>query len=219
MTVAEVDWTTWAVVHPAYYRAIPDGASFVRAADNANLLLVLSHELTHVLSMNGYVGLSILALKAVALSMVVELYTKADVAPHNLDFLRALPQLGDRTLVRLAAVERVAHVIRKLQILKSVWSPWFEGIAVLTELADPVEDAEAYGPTLEILQDLIDRSPGDDNSSREAIEQAVNEFAAETEKRYSDVVSSKADVRLQMVKPICPAPASAASSGFLPSSR
>jgi hypothetical protein len=195
-SVAEADWTTWEVNHPTYYRAIPDGASFLRSAGSGNLMLVLAHEMTHIFSMNGYLGLAMLSLKTAALSLLLGLYREEETRRPNLGVLDALPELRGHSVTDLGTVERVVHVFRKLQILKSVWSSWLEGIAVFLELADPAEDREARGPTMEVLLNLIDISIQEDGVSREAIALRVAAHAADIERRYSALVSTVAETRL-----------------------
>lgn len=194
-TVAEADWMSWAVSHPAYYRAIPDGNSFLRAKDASNLMLVLSHELTHIFTLNGYIGLNLIALKTAVLTLTMELYGEAEVG-GKMDFLRTLPQLGERSLMNLGVADHVLQLLRKLQIVRSTWSAWFEGIAVFMELSDPVEDTQAYGPPMEMLQHLIDRRPGGGDADEAAIQEAVQKYAEEIERRYSEIVGEQANTRL-----------------------
>jgi hypothetical protein len=66
---AVADWNHWTIDHHAYRHVIPHHRSFLRERDFDLNLLVLTHEVTHVLSFLGGIGIVLTSMRAAALIM------------------------------------------------------------------------------------------------------------------------------------------------------
>lgn len=155
------DWMTGTFEHPAYRRCVPHNHSFLREADFEKLLMVLAHEITHVLSLIGNVGDAFNCLRVAAFHAELILWqsipgTTADtlsdqVATHG------VARLEDGSAGALFRVEQSAELALKAKMLQDVWTPWFEGLAVFGEMAaDPTLDPERTTPVTEALRNLVD---------------------------------------------------------------
>lgn len=190
---AQADWTTWRFSHPAYYRAIPDSNSILRDPEHGNLLMVLAHEITHIYSMNGFIGLTIQAARITLLDLMVRL----SASLGQQEPFKRLPQLHSHDPISLARCEQVVQLMRKLQIVQEVWAPWFEGIAIFAELADPRADEQGYAPAMEVLQNLIDHVPERTaDTTREQFASMLRQFMRENEERYAKAVGTHGMHRL-----------------------
>lgn len=192
---AQADWSTWGFVHPAYYRAIPDAGSILRDSKRENLMLVLAHEVTHIYTMNGYLGLTVLSIRAAIMQLMFDLWVGHVDERDAAAALTNLPPLKDHTLMTLAFSEQVLQLIRKLQIIGEVWAPWFEGIAVFNELSNPADDAASYGHHMGVMYNLVDRGNSDIDNV-EGLQALVESQMAEIEKYYGEAVQNRGRDRL-----------------------
>ncbi len=150
---AETSWDTMAFTHPAYTRAVPDSRSFLRERDLDELVLVLMHELTHVVTLQGGIGVGLLGFRLAALETELRIWGDNLPAMSQLSGL-ASPNRED--VVALAHAERAVEIARKQRVLQTTWAPWFEGVAMIAELAaDPTGDPHGQ-PMAQVLSNLVD---------------------------------------------------------------
>ena len=160
---AQADWTHWTVDHPAYRSVIPHRRSFLREKDFDQNVLVLTHELTHVLSFLGGAGLVLACLRTAALATELALWVahggpEAERNPLNQLTRHGFAPLGsDRIAAALPDVTHGLGLHRKAQLLQDVWAPWFEGLAVFGETSgDPMHESAVIDPVNGALGNLID---------------------------------------------------------------
>jgi hypothetical protein len=202
---AQADWVSWTVRHPSYARAVPHYRSFLRERDFDRNLLVLTHETTHVLSFVGFVGSALTALRVAALDNELTIWSvtpgvteegiQAQVGEHG------VAPLANGNAASLFRAEVGVELALKAQALQDTWTPWFEGLAVFSEIAaDPALDATGIGPVTEVLRNLVDFEP---EAAPEGIFDDVNgvprqyqAFAAEFEERCSRAIAVAGPNRL-----------------------
>jgi hypothetical protein len=90
------------------------------------------------------------------------------------------------------------ELIRKLQLLETCWSPWFEGLAVFGESAvDPRDDTHATVPSLSVVYNLSDEHlAGRAKAAGRSIEQEYAAFLAAAEERFAEARDARAFTRL-----------------------
>lgn len=200
---ANADWATWSLRHRAYQRAVPDGSSLLREADLYQLMMTLCHETTHVFSMWSYIGQAILALRAAALEVELRLWSfTTDNEEIDMDELidYGVAPLEGNDFAPLFQAEHALEITRKIQILQESWQPWFEGIAVFTELAaDPAFDADRHHPAFRVIFNLIDHTHPDSQAelTQEDWKKWELEQVQKTEKLYSEAIASEAYFKLR----------------------
>ncbi|NOJ93262.1 hypothetical protein HMI51_09985 [Corallococcus coralloides] len=200
---SEADWGTFSIHHPALLRAVPHGRSFLREGDLHQIQLVLKHELMHIYSMSSQVGLALLALRALTLDHELRLWSCVPGgpklrSPEEMVRQGVAPFEGNDPIL-LAQAEQALQLTRKAQVLKECWEPWFEGIAVFTELADdPTMVTYSSGVTTQVLSQLVDgwvdagtKAGATDPSSR-----GMTTYH-EAERRYSEALAQVASLRLR----------------------
>jgi hypothetical protein len=201
---AMADWTDWTVDHPAYRRAVPHGSSIFREANFEENFLSLSHELTHVYTFVGGLGMALSCLRAAALHTEWCLWARhpgietEDLAQEI--SARGVAPIEPDMLDAMLHAERSLELTLKAQTLQDVWTPWCEGLALFGELsADPALDPDCIGPMQHALRDLIDFSPA--SNAPEAIEQVfaeIEDFIAEFDQRCSTAIEAGGLRRLRV---------------------
>ena len=154
-------WDDWSIEHAALGNAVPHHTSILRAPDLDDLLMDLKHEVTHVVSMLGDLGVIGLVLRAVGLLTELALWTHEEPQLPPLEELlrRGVVPLDGPNLFALPRVEQSLEVSRKLQIVIDLWEPWLEGVALLSELADdPVADELSESLPTTVLRNLVDEA-------------------------------------------------------------
>jgi hypothetical protein len=203
---AQADWTTWTVNHPAYRRAVPHHRSFLREAAFDSQLLVLTHEVTHVLSLIGNVGASLTALRVAALDAEISLWSlsgfEGEELTHRINSEGVAPLKDGETGLLLRA-EQQLDLTLKTHILQDAWTPWFEGLAIFGEMAaDPALDPIGIVEVTQSLRNLVDFHPPADAdgvySDAEAIQAAYEEMGAEFEARCSAAIRQRGPNRLDV---------------------
>ena len=196
---ARADWATWSLRHDAFRSAIPHGNSFLRERDLQQLMLVLNHELTHMLSMSSGIGLAIIALRAALTQVEIELWehgVRGDTEAAIEGVKRGLAPLERDDLTTLALVERELEMMLKLRVLQDVWAPWFEGIAIAQEFADPREDPDTYQPAMSVLMGMVDGAVKNEPEDTEASFAAkVTAYFQQFEVAYGDAVTAQGPAR------------------------
>lgn len=201
---AMADWTDWTVDHPAYRRAVPHGRSIFREADFDRNFLGLSHELTHVFTFVGGLGMALSCLRAAALHTEWWLWARRpDVEAAEMAekiFASGVAPIEPGVLDAMPHAERSLELTLKTQALQDAWTPWCEGLALFGELsADPALDPDCIGPMQHALRDLIDFSSS--SPTAEALEHTfaeIEEFIAEFDKRCSAAIEASGRDRLRI---------------------
>jgi hypothetical protein len=203
---AHVDWTTLTLDHPAYRRAVPSGRSFLREAEFDNLLLVLSHEIIHILSMLGGVGVMLTCLRVALMNAETVLWSLQAPAGSDMEQFKGRVALegvaplerGDPGL--LFRTEQALELTLKARILQDVWTPWFEGLAIFGEsAADPALDVVTIGEVSNCLRNMVDFVPtsgAEDTKTEDSILAEYEAFAQEFESRCSAAITRHGPVRL-----------------------
>jgi len=202
---AVTNWSTWTIDHPALRRAIPHSTSILRETNLDDLLLVLSHEITHIYSMAGIIGIASIALRWVIAEMELKLWTfepygmRDSIDPDELLQKKGLAELYEPDVLALAEVEQQVEVARKVQIYEDAWAPWFEGLGVFGEIAaDPETDPEAYSPITAVIYHLWEK-----NLAKLAEQQGISiadvimQERAFADKRYSEAINKNGAYRLR----------------------
>lgn len=150
----------WRVSHASYLNAIPHNRSFFREQNYKHNLTALIHEVTHLLSLRGGVGMTAISLRAALVVCEQRLMAKNLVEQGRKDVSEEDLKLAELTLNRLTHLPEVATelaLMSKIKALYRVWMPILEGIAMYAELdADPMEDEEESATVHQILFGLTD---------------------------------------------------------------
>lgn len=148
-------WTTGSFEHYAYRNAIPHSRSMLRERDLDQIVLLIGHELSHVMALRGQIGVALTALRAAAAELAARLwrYSPSQI-PTSISLLT--PPLETTELHALATAEQILAVARKRQILQATWSPWLEGIASFAELAVNPSANDFASDIGEVLLNCVD---------------------------------------------------------------
>lgn len=201
-TTVYADWVDWTVDHPAYRRAVPHLGSFLRERDFDQNFLMLSHEITHVLSLLGGFGIALGCLRAAAFHSELNMWAITGGEPAGLaqristEGVGPLPQ-GNAAALFLA--EQGLELTLKTRSLQDTWTAWFEGLAMFGELtSDPTLDDNCIGHVHGCLRNFADFVPSpEQRSSTEAYLASYTEFASNFEQRCSDAIANQAPDRLR----------------------
>lgn len=181
------DWTHWTIDHPAYRHVIPHHRSFLRERRLGHNLLVLTHEMTHVLCFLGAIGEALCALRTAAFHDETALWQNPDApADDSTPLAQRFAREGVAPLPpgQAAALVRTEHALElalKAHALHDAWTPWFEGLAVFAETAaDPMHDESIIDPVNNALRNLIDVYPEAGASDADVLRQAIDAFQART---------------------------------------
>ncbi|MDA8318392.1 MAG: hypothetical protein M0030_01055 [Actinomycetota bacterium] len=201
-SVALADLNRWSVEHRAFRRAVPFAASLSREADESDILLTLSHEMIHIQSVQGWLGIHLHALRIAATECEVHLLRRSGEMPGAVaadEFPSSLAALTDERLVTLALVEQQLELIRKSQLLRAIWLPWLEGVAIFGELsADPSLDRERSTAFGDVVSSLNDRTPGEVATARSiSLLEASLAIRTEAEARYTAAIADSGRARLR----------------------
>ena len=199
---ARGDWTAWRLDHPAYRNAVPFGRAVLRETGFDDQLLVLAHEVTRELCLNGALGAATTCLRVAALDAETRLWVMAlgdaDPALHERMAGGGVAPLRDGDVVALFRAEQALELTRKAQLLQDTWTPWVEGLATLGEgVADPALDAAGTTIVAECLRHLAELAP-DDGAARDgtAPASARDALRAELEARCARAIRQRGAARL-----------------------
>jgi hypothetical protein len=198
------NWTSWIIDHPAYRGAVPHNSSFVREADFDGLLLVLTHEITHVLSLVGVVDNALNSLRVAAFNAELTMWSvtpgaseetlRENIAKHGHVALKR----GDAA--SLFRAEQGVELSLKAQILQDIWTPWFEGLAIFGEgAADPSLDSLRIGHVTHALRNLVDFQweAFDEGGNEEEVNAHLARFVADFDARCSAAIARRGPRRLR----------------------
>lgn len=196
--IAAFNSLDWTVAHPAYRRAVPYGKSFIQERDFPFHLLTLLHELTHVYSLYGPVGYSLVALQTGIIRDELMLAGRTGRKGDDTEYIApGLVRIEPNDAFSLCIVDHQLNLILKMRILIEVWTPWFEGLAVFAETAlDPERNPNGICDVLLCLRNLVDLHFGSD-SGREEIIQKSDQFAREFDALCVKALRSKANFRMR----------------------
>ncbi len=194
-----VNFSNWTIQYPKMLNSVPMGLSILKEDALDEMLMDLKHELIHVYSLFGMVGL-VLDLMRWAL-VDLELYLHLFSSSHKIEqeelelFLKGKKPVGlikpDLTLLSLA--ERSAAVENKIKIYEQVWTPWFEGLALYGEFADdPTTDPDIESPVTSIFSNLIDFNPlHGDIKNLDDFKKVASEHKNLMEKHYHQAIENQ----------------------------
>ncbi len=198
-TEAAIDWIAWVLDHPAYRRAIPHNRSFMREGEFASQLLVLVHEVTHALSMIGWLGAAASILRSAEYMMEARLWAcaeQAGVAEEGGERIGLAP-IAPGAAMALRDAEASLEITLKLQALQDVWTPWLEGIAVFAEsAADPALEESRISPVWEAVRNLVDVNVPTDGLDAKAFKALFERFIGEFEEAASGAMAGTGPDRL-----------------------
>lgn len=165
-TFVIADWKASAFKLPAFRRSVPYGKSFLLEDDKIRnrQIAVLSHEVTHLLSMLGNIGGELQALRACVCLCELGLWSFSyEIRENDPDaFLKhcatyGVASLTDKSLLTFALTEKSIDLTQKANRIETIWTPWFEGLAIFAEhAADPTLDSEWHTPVNEVLSNIVD---------------------------------------------------------------
>ncbi|MEH7879388.1 hypothetical protein V7799_18030 [Rhizobium laguerreae] len=175
-----VDWRDWRFEYAAYRRAVPHNQSLLRERYFNRIVLDLAHEITHVLSLMGALGV-ILCIHRIQIvhawialwALDSESVTEATIINNG-----GVPYLkSDDSSLRIAAVGLQAP-LEKARLIQDVWTVWLEGLAVFCETAgDPAGDSATINDVMLALRNFVDVLETSDNFDA-AFRNHVQEFEA-----------------------------------------
>lgn len=202
---AQADWTALTVDHPAYRRAVPHSQSFLTEANFDSLLLELTHEITHIHSILGGVGMALTCLRVASFDTELTLWSNVPGAGDGLEARiskEGVAPVKEGDASSLFRTEQGLELPLKAHILQDVWTPWFEGLAIFGEMAaDPVLDPIGIGPVTNCLRNLVDFIPPTNNSGGlldpERIRASFEEFVAAFDARCSTAIARRGPGRLR----------------------
>lgn len=184
--IAQTEWASHAFRVPAFQRALPYAESFLRTQDAAQILLVLKHELVHVVCISGGIGLALAALRAAVVGLERSFEVDSDEESHDsgevlqpgtLTLMKKLRETTDN----LSLAEAQIDCLRKVQILQDVWGPWLEGVAVFAELhAIPSDVKDTWAVWTTPMPNLVDFYLKQDDT-HEAVLQRILAWNSELE--------------------------------------
>jgi hypothetical protein len=212
-SIATATWDSWSLVHPNLLHAVPHSTSLMRERNLDDYLLTLSHEITHVFSMTGPVGIATTAMRWALFDLDLELWSLSfkqesfamdEIIKHMLESAATsslawwrTPQ-DDLTVPRLSRVEQALVLARKIQILEDSWAPWFEGLAIFGESADPTLDEFSYSNVASVITQLFETDAA--NAAAEQgrpLEEILRQKQREAEALYSSAVQRSERYRLR----------------------
>lgn len=168
----------WRINHASYMNAIPHNRSFFREQNYKHNLTALIHEVTHLLSLRGGVGMTAISLRAALVVCEYRLMAKNLIKMGRMDVSEADLKLAGLTPNRLAHLPEVATelaLMSKLRALYRVWMPILEGVAMYAELdADPMEDEEEFATVHQILFGLTDNFRTEDADGQNDSTEDIN---------------------------------------------
>jgi hypothetical protein len=195
-------WNTWSIQHTKLLHAIPHGSSIKREERLHDILLEIIHEVTHVFSMFGFVGITLTAMRWALVEMELDvwgrMFYQAEKPFPNAFRVTPAP-LKDADLLSLGFAERGVELERKIQLVENTWAPWFEGLAVFGELtADPELDKELQSPVGSVVYNLWDRSLATQAEQQNiSIEETHNRDRAEADALIAAAIRNRSEFRLR----------------------
>ena len=153
---AHAEWSNWSFQYAGYRRAVPHNRSLERERDSDDIFLLIHHETTHVISMTGAIGAAVMALRAAALELEIDLWAAHKQIDEATFAARGVTPLGLPGVPTLVWAGYQLDILAKMQTLQDIWNPWFEGLAVFAELCDNPTADDTSTTAVDVLTQLID---------------------------------------------------------------
>ena len=177
-----VNFNNWTLSYSKMLNSIPHGSSILREEQLDTMLLDLKHELTHVYSLFGLIGLTLNIMRWILVDLETQLFlinsTNVDTSRDDaiIDFFaNGKPfHLKESSVMSLLHAERSAEIESKIQSMEQTWIPWFEGLALYGEFADdPTLDREIESPISLVMSNLIDYVPDKESDRVPTLEDVI----------------------------------------------
>lgn len=157
------EWASHAFRLPAFMRAVPYANSFPRTKDVGELLLLMRHEFVHVHCMGTGIGSVLAPLRAAVVRIEKEFEVIGDIDRDDDDErkpgVRTFGKKLRKTARNLILAESQIDCLERIHALQTVWTHWFEGVAVFAELHAFSQDASdtwsAWFTPIPFLLDVI----------------------------------------------------------------
>jgi hypothetical protein len=209
-TGAQALWNNWTIDYPGLSRAIPFSDSMLRDPERNKFILTLCHELIHVQTFMGTVGVALHAMRWSLNQMLfshmpqIERWSDVDVNPR----LEVEERLGNDemlagmtpNMMTLLMTHQHLELHYKIRVMQEVWSPWFEGVAIFGELAaNPKDDTDAFHLVTQVLYNVIDTHlPSFAKKEEDQItETDFVDAVSRAENLYSDAIKGEGHHRLR----------------------
>jgi hypothetical protein len=153
---AHAEWSSWSFQYAGYSRAVPHGSSLERERDRDDIFLLIHHETTHVISMTGAIGAAVMALRAAALELELDLWAAHKQIDQATFVAEGVTPLGLPGMPTLVWAGYQLDILAKMNALQDVWNPWFEGLAIFAELCDNPTADDTSTTAADVLTQLID---------------------------------------------------------------
>ncbi|SDJ97900.1 hypothetical protein SAMN04487898_105200 [Pedobacter sp. ok626] len=179
-----VNFNNWTLSYSKMLNSIPHGDSILKEEQLGNMLLDLKHELTHVYSLFGVIGLTLNIMRwtLVDLEAILFLDNSSKMDTSTDDAIIELFNSGkpfpmrEPSIISLLHTERSAEIENKIQSMEQTWTPWFEGLALYGEFADdPTLDPEIESPINLVMSNLIDYIPDTKNKHAPTLDEIITQ--------------------------------------------
>ena len=186
-----LSWTDLSLSHRRLIRVVPLGRSLVADVDRTGgFALELVHEIGHAYCLLGPIGWGYTALRAALHYAEMMLFDVAGRSSSEASWRHADPlnQLPANPLAASLALRQL-EIAQRAHILRTVWTPWLEGVALYLELlCDPATSANEIIAPHEIVRGLVDyqvEEPRPGESEDAYSTRYANQTAQEFEKFYT----------------------------------
>jgi hypothetical protein len=194
--VAHAEWSTWSFQHTGYRRAVPHSISLERERDSDDILLIIHHEATHVISMVGGIGTAIMALRAAVEELELDLWATDQLIDATAFKLKGVAPLGRPKPETVLPAMCQLDALEKMQTLQDIWNPWFEGLAIFAELCDNPTADDTTTVAASILPQLIDLQEDAGQTAKER-EQTFRDIRSRFEQKVAKAQRELGPVKLQ----------------------
>ncbi len=196
-------WSSWDVEHPSLLRCVPHNRSLLKLGEQrlSDFLLDLIHELTHVYSLMGALGLATLGARfAIADLEVTKWAIRLGDGAGGIPDLRVVGSrcpLDGAHVGLLLRTEQQLEIALKIRAIESTWSCWLEGIAVFGELApDPLLDEERTTLTTPVVLNFLDHHRAE-GANQEDVKREIAESYESAERLVSAAIKTSGKYRLR----------------------
>ena len=193
---AHAEWSSWSFQYAGYRRAVPHGKSLERERDSDDILFLIHHEATHVISMTGAIGAAVMALRAAALELEIDLWAAHNLIDYATFAARGITPLGRPGIPVITWAGYQLDILAKMQALQDIWNPWFEGLAVFAELCDNPTADDTSTTAVDVLTQLIDIRD-EAGTAAEEREQSFRVIRDRFDRRMEQVQRELGPVKLQ----------------------
>ena len=201
-------WNDSTIQYKNLLEAVPIYKSILKEEFINNILMDLKHELIHVYSLFGSVGVTLNLMRWILIDLEVFILRnnvnikdkkQVDFITSSLLKSKRPVQLIKPNLISLSFVERSVVLEKKIQIIENVWTPWFEGLAVFGEFTDnPILDKEIESPLSTVINHIIDiHVQQEADEKRLTVQELIKEHIKLTEELYNKALSKDGVYKLR----------------------